>query len=113
MMPSQLLNMASLALAMIGGAAIYWIDSKELAFASIVLLALVAILQSDLTKVVAQGAAIIASKLLTQAVELRDQLEELEEIVREAAQDLHRKDEAAALNTLTAGVYLLDRRQNG
>lgn len=113
MMPSQLLNMASLALAMIGGAALYWIDSRDIAFACIILLALIAILQSDLTKIVAHGAAIITGKLLTQAVELRDQLEELEEIVREAAQDLHRKDEAAALNTLTAGVYLLDRRQNG
>lgn len=113
MMPSQLLNMASLALAMLGGAALYWIDSKDIAFACIILLALIAILQSDLTKIVAQGAAIITGKLLTQAVELRDQLEELEEIVREAAQDLQRKDEAAALNTLTAGVYLLDRRQNG
>ena len=113
MKPSQLINIASLGIGTIGVLALYLIDTKEIALAAIVMLALFSLLQSDVTNVVTQGAAIITSKLLSQAVELRDQLDDLEEIVQEAAKELQDKNETAALNTLTAGLYMLQRRQNG
>lgn len=113
MKPSQIINFASFGIGVIGLLAVYWLETRELAAASIVLLALFSLLQADVTKIVTHGAAIITSKLLTQAVELREQLEDLEEIVKEAAKELRDRNDTAALNTLTAGLYMVQRRQDG
>lgn len=113
MRPSVKINLVSLAFCAIGLFGLFWLDSKEMAAIIIVSLTFTCILQTDITDTLMAGAASITAKLLMRQVELRDELEELDDIVREAMRELQNKNEIAALNTLTAGVYMRERRENG
>lgn len=113
MSPSQVIIPASAVIAACGIAGLIVMSSNAAAVTAIAMLVVLIILQADITQAIAHGGAIIASKLLTQSVELREHIEELDEIIEEAAQHLRSKNEMAALNTLAAGIYTRERRENG
>lgn len=113
MRPSVKINLMSLAFCVIGMLGVFWLDSREVAAIMLVSLTFTCILQTDIIDTLMTRAASITAKLLMRQVELRDELEELDDIVREAMRELQNKNEIAALNTLTAGVYMRGRRENG
>jgi hypothetical protein len=113
MSPSQVIIPASAVIAACGIAGLIVMSSNAAAVTAIAILVVLIILQADITRAIVEGGAIMAYKLMDQSVQLREHIEELDEIIEEAAQQLRSKDEVAALNTLAAGIYTRERRQNG